>query len=190
MRSLLRLLTICVLLCGTGIAGRCQTLPPRVSELIRSHSLQFAVPPGFAPTSVMPNDDVVYDFAVKSQTKKLEIRYRIIPIRRTNEAPSIDVNTMYHAMLIAMALNISGGQQPHTQDYPENSVREEFGADAGATTAVRCNSDFGKDYQNCLISAMHKDDVADAYVFFLFDDLQVLQAAITTDNIYHALRFR
>jgi hypothetical protein len=68
-------------------------------------------------------------------------------------------------------------------------VRKEFGADAGATTVVSCDSDFGKGYMNCLISVIHKKDIADAYVFFLFDDPQVVGEAIMTDATYHALRF-
>jgi hypothetical protein len=183
-------LTICVLLLAAVVLGRGQTIPTAFSRLLDANSLRYAIPPGFTSTPVITNRDVEYDCAVRSKTKKLEIRYRIWPLKQSDQAANSDINSIHQAMLLTMALNISNGQQGPTQAYPSNSVREEFGADAGSTTMISCNSDFGKGFQKCLISVIHKDNVADAYVFFLFDDLKVVTQALMTDEIYHALRFR
>ena len=190
MRILRKLSIYCLLLCGAGSASMSQTLPPSFSELLKSGSMKFALPPNFAPTPVLVNGDVAYDFAVRSKTQKLEIRYRIVPFNRTTEKPGPGANIIYQGLTITMGLNISGGKHPPYQAYPDNSVREEFGADAGGTSFVECDSDFGKGYGKCLISVIHRDNVADAYAFFLFDDLRVLQTALMTDNVYHALRFQ
>lgn len=152
--------------------------------------MRFSLPSGFTPTPVLVSEDVVYDYAIKSKSEKLEIRYRIAPFRQTVEKLNAEANMIYRGMIITMGLNISDGKQPPYQAYPDESVREEFGADAGGTSYVECNSEFGKGYDKCLISVIHKNNVADAYAFFLFDDLQVLQTALMTDKIYHALRFK
>jgi hypothetical protein len=177
-----------LMLIGNSI-GQGQTLPSEFSKLVEANALRFALPPGFSPTPVFVNDDVAYDFAVKSTTKKLEIRYRIWPLKPSSQSSKVDINSVHQAMLLTMALNISNGKQGPVQAYPDQSVKEEFGADAGATTVISCDSDFGKGYLKCLISVIHKENTADAYVFFLFDDPQVVGEAIMTDKTYHALRF-
>jgi len=168
---------------------RSQQLPAGFQQLLKRSSMTFAVPPGCASTQVVPNEDVMYDYAMKSKSMKLEIRYRIWPIELGRPLDQTR-NRMFMTMLMTMALNISGGATPKATYYPEDDVRKEFGADAGATCAVKTDSDFGAGYTICLISVIHKDDVADAYVFYLCDDVSVATHAMGTNSIFHALRFR
>jgi hypothetical protein len=190
MKSVLRLSAIFVFVYIIGFRGRAQTTSTDFAKLVRSTGMRFAVPTGYDTAQVRTNGDVLYDFAIISKTRKLEIRYRVLPIQRVADEARSEANAIYSGMLITMGLNISGGQDPPYQAYPPGSVREEFGADAGATSFISCNSEFGAGYAKCLISVIHKEDVADAYAFFLFDDMQVLQTVLTTDDVYHALRFQ
>ena len=159
-----------------------QNLSQNFHGLLKKHSMQFALPPGFEVTPVVDNGDVVYDYAVRSKTKHLEIRYRIWPI---DENPCD-----FEAMAITMGLNISDGNIMQTKHYPRQDVKAEFGADDGLAGMVRVDSDFGKGYKVCSISVIHKDNVADAYVFFLADDPKTLLSAFFDEKAYHALRFR
>jgi hypothetical protein len=179
-----------LLLFGITTFCHAQEWPPEFSRLLAQNSLVFSLPHGFTQVPVVANRDVQYDFAIESKSEKLEIRYRIIPIGWYKMSANMDASMMYHAMISAMAMNISNGKLPQTHDFPITSVREEFGADAGSMAAVSCDSDFGKGFQKCMINVIHKDKVADAYIFFLFDDVRVLNAALMTDEIYHALRFQ
>ncbi len=190
MKSWLSSIGSLLLLFMIGGAAWCQSSSPRLSDLLEAGSLQYAMPSGFDSAPVIDNHDVLYDFAIKAKSKKLEIRYRIWLLRQTDETEEPNSGLLFEAMLETMALNISNGRPGPVHDYPANSVREEFGADAGATTIISCNSDFGKGYKKCLISVIHKEGVADAYAFFLFDDLKAIQEALMTDKIYHALRFK
>ncbi len=184
------ILTWTVLLITTTTKSTSQPIPTTFSKLLTNNSLQYDVPPGFVSTPIISNGDVEYDFAVRSQTKKLEIRYRIWPLKKSIQAPNQDENSIHQAMLLTMALNISNGNPGPIQPYPAESVQTEFGAAAGSTTMITCNSEFGKGFQKCLISVIHKDNFADAYAFFLFDDLRVVTEALTTDKVFHALRFQ
>jgi hypothetical protein len=189
MKALSNIAGYCILLLVSSTIGQGQTLPTDFAKVVQANALRFALPPGFSPIPVIENGDVAYDFAVKSATKKLEIRYRIWPLKSSNQPGNVDINSVHQGMLLTMALNIYNGKQGPVQAYPERSVKEEFGADAGATTVISCDSDFGKGYLKCLISVIHKENVADAYVFFLFDDPQVVGEAVMTDKTYRALRF-
>lgn len=185
-------LTQILLLVAVTTFCQAQELPPDFSKILDQNSLVFSFPQGFTPVPVVDNHDVQYDFALKSQSEKLEIRYRIIPIGWYKLSADQDTSMTRHAMLLTMSMNISNsnGELPQTHDFRTNDVREEFGADAGSLAAVSSNSDFGKGFQRCVINVFHKNKVADAYVFFLFDDIKVFIAALKTDQIYHALRFR
>ncbi len=166
-----------------------QSQPDSFRTLLEKNSMQFAIPGGFRPVPVLQNGDVEYDYAIASENTKLEIRYRIWPIEPEELKPK-QRNNLYLTMLATMALNISNGQEPKVASYPPEDVKREFGADAGATCAVRTDSEFGKGYKFCLISVIHRNDVADAYVFFLCDDPTVAMRASASDAIYHALSFR
>jgi hypothetical protein len=155
-------------------------------QLLNQTNMQFSIPPDFVEVPIINNADVSYDFAIKSNTAALEVRFRIWPIDRKQKNP----NAIYHAMLVTMGLNISNGQMIKSQQYPAQSVKAEFGADAGSSGVVPIGSEFGKGYRFCLISVIHKDNVADAYVFYLYNDQRTIMGALTTDNIYHALTFQ
>ena len=41
-----------------------------------------------------------------------------------------------------------------------------------------------------MINLIHKDHVAEVAIFFLFDDVKVLQPLLVEDAVFHALRFK
>jgi hypothetical protein len=179
LKSIFVLLTICIF-------ANAQPLPKAFQQLLNQTNMQFSIPPEFTATPIIQNGDVVYDFAVESKTTGLEIRYRIWPVDKKQKNP----NTLFEPMLITMGLNISNGKMIQPQRYPTESVKQEFGADAGSTGLVPTDSDFGKGYKACMISVIHKDNVADAYVFYLYNDQSAIMTALTTDKVYHALKFK
>ncbi len=155
------------------------------------------VPEGMAECDIIANDDMEYEYAIKYPDKNFELRYAIRPIRYKeyaseeikNEFESIAPfrNSSYAIILQTVILNITDGSDFPVQVFDTKAVNHEFNADWGATTFVQLNSDFGKDYKYCLIVAIHKKDVADAYYFYLSD---------TTDHfsenmqpLFHTLKF-
>jgi len=175
-----------VALIAISIFANAQSLPKPFQQLLDQTNMQFSIPPDFAATPIVQNEDVSYDFAVKSKTTGLEIRYRIWPIDIEQKNP----NALFEPMLVTMGLNISNGKMIQPHSYPTESVKKEFGADAGSTGLVPCNSEFGKGYKQCMISVIHKDNVADAYVFYLYNNQNDILGALTTEKVYHALKFK
>jgi len=169
-----------------SVAVNAQTLPDPFQQLLNRTNMQFSMPPDFETIPIINNGDVAYDFALKSHTAELEIRYRIWPIDKNQKNP----NDLYGPMMTTMGLNISNGQMIRPEQYPTESVKSEFGADAGSTGLVPVDSQFGKGFKLCVISVIHKDNVADAYVFYLYNDPKTIMGALTTGNIFHALKFK
>jgi hypothetical protein len=168
------------------VATNAQTLPDAFQQLLNQTNMQFSMPQDFEATPIINNGDVAYDFALKSVTAELEIRYRIWPIDKNQKNP----NDLYGPMMTTMGLNISNGKIIQPQQYPTESVKSEFSADAGSTGLVPIDSQFGKGFKLCVISVIHKDNVADAYVFYLYNDPKTIMQALTSGNIFHALKFK
>ena len=169
-----------------NIFASAQPLPKTFQQLLNQTNMQFSFPPDFISIPIIQNGNVVYDFAIKSKTSSLEIRYRVWPVDKKQKNP----NTLFGPMLVTMGLNISNGKVMKPHPYPTESVKKEFGADAGSTGITTIDSDFGKGYKQCMISVIHKDDVADAYVFYLYNTQDELMGAITAEKVYHALKFK
>jgi hypothetical protein len=132
--------------------------------------------------AVVTNPDVQYQFAMRSKVVKAEIRYAIFPVM---QSPSLSAT-----WLETICLNLSGGNICNIGRFPSQAVKTEFGADDGWTSVTPLHSEFGKGYAHCMITLIHKDRVADVAIFFLFDDVTVLQPLVVEDAVFHALKFK
>ncbi len=145
--------------------------------------MSFVFPRGFTAVPVVANGDVAYDYAVRSLTRKLEIRYRVIPAQEKGQPIPLEL------MVITMGLNISHGKRITPAEYAAADVRAEFHADTGWTGVVTLDSDFGKGYQWCLMSAIEKLGRGRAFVFFLYDNPDDLTEVFGTNDAFHSLTF-
>ena len=170
------------------------------NKLLDEASMIYTQPNGFFDIPVTKNYDMSYDNAIKAKSKKLEIRYAIRPLGKMLErykvsqkdpkSVMINPNKSYQSMLRVIVFNISGGHldRARTTEYPQKHARAEFGADWGAAVIVPLKSNgFGKGYKNCLVVALHADNKADAYIFYLHDDESVLPLIMSN---FYTLKFR
>jgi hypothetical protein len=138
-----------------------------------------------------------YDYALKYSDKDFEVRYSIRPIKYKNytddsekkymESQSAFRNSQYEMILRTVILNITGGMDYGVRAFGKEDVKNEFNADWGASTFVELNSDFGKGFKYCMIVAIHKDDIADAYYFYLSNSTDKFMEH--TDPLFHRLGF-
>jgi len=161
-------------------------------KLIEPLSLTFTIPTGFEP--VTPPEGC--DYALKGASG--ELRYAIRPLAAQVEAYKqsqepgsqtvlTDPNKLYSAMLLAMGANLAGVSPDRipNQAFSPPNVKAEFGADAGMTSAVPLS-----DGRLCLLNVYHKDNVADAFVYYIATDMEALKSLINTPAVFQALRFK
>ncbi len=166
-------------------------------SLLGNCGMNVNIPAGFREAKIVENDDMNYEYAIKYPDKDFELRYAIRPIRykeyandtvkRELEGQSPFRNSSYGTILHTIVLNITGGVDYEIQAFDKNAVKKEFNADWGATTFVVLKSDFGKGYKYCMIVTIHKDDVADAYYFYLSNTKENFSE--NEDPLFHTLRF-
>jgi len=155
------------------------------ATLLAKCSVSFTFPKSFLPLGVRKNGDVEYDFAIKSKTNDVEIRYAIWSFDQMQQR-----NDLYISLLQTMCLNISGGKLAQANHFKHEDVATEFNADDGLTCIIPTNSEFGQGYKFCMINVIHKENIGDVYIFFLYDDYKVLFPFLLDGKIFHALRFK
>jgi hypothetical protein len=171
--------TAALLLLSILLSVQSDYLPKPFVELLDRAKMHFEKPFGLETTPLIENRQMNYEYALKYPKKQYEIRYAVRPLdqmiaqheeaqRNKKEGDvSIHPNKLYSAMLTATVLNVSGGKNAEITPFNKNDVKDEFNADWGATAFFEVGEEFGQDYKYCLVVALHKDDCADAYIFYL-----------------------
>jgi len=166
-------------------------------SLLGDCGMNLNMPKGFVEVKIIENNDMNYEYAIKYPDREFELRYAIRPIRYKKYANDTVKNEMegqrpfrnssYGTILQTIVLNITGGVDYAIQAFDKSAVKKEFNADWGATTFIELKSDFGKGYKYCMIVTIHKDDVADAYYFYLSNTKENFSK--NEEPLFHTLRF-
>ena len=153
-------------------------------ELMDKANLEFEKPEGFIETPVIENDQVHYDYALKHPDKHFEVRYRIEPFESflqsyeemgiSKEAAMIKLNKMFDSWFVVISLNVYAGklkenEMPKIAQFPEKAVKTEFNAERGFFSLGEVGKEFGQDYNHCAIVGIHRDNIGNAFCFFLYD---------------------
>jgi hypothetical protein len=138
--------------------------------------MRYEAPGGFAEVEPRANPLFTYDKAVRSEDGSLEIRYTVRPLSRIQidyedpHSSAPDPNHMFPLMFQSMVTLLSDGRHSPTREYPREQAREIFNADWAAAAVFDMSARFNAAHKQALVIAMHKNQLADAYSIFLFDD--------------------
>jgi hypothetical protein len=155
-------------------------------KLCEMADMTFSIPDGFKPAKVKKNPDVLYQYAVKHSSKKVEIRYSIFSLKdevkeyneylkhknnKTKIMVLTDPNEGYELFAATVVMNISQSEKTKgiTEFKPE-AVKHDFNADWGTSFYIDNNSQYGKGYKYSCVVAIHKHNSANAFIVYLFDD--------------------
>lgn len=174
-------------------------------------------PPGWVETPLIANKWLTYDYALRYPGRRLEVRYSVetmAPLladyelgKKDKAHLQVNPNTLFGQYYIGTMLNVRGinFETPDgdaafraelakgLNEFPDKAIKAEFGADWGAVTPLVPNAEFGQDFKHCLLVGLHKDNAADAYVYYLYDDQKDLTDVVMGDPkkaAFHSLRFQ
>ncbi|WP_162817968.1 hypothetical protein U0035_16895 [Niabella yanshanensis] len=183
---------------------------PRFHSVVEEGLLSFKMPENFDTVPVNPNRDMNYDLAIKSKTDSFEIRYAIRPLRKRIEHfekmaadtsngrkvfAQAHPNKSYQTVFVTVLHNTSLQPQaattpaiPRFGAFKPEAVKNEFNADWGATSGYAPRTTFDSNYKNCMTVTLHKDDAADVYIFYLFNDKETMMRLMP--STFHAMKFK
>jgi len=192
----LRIVTLTLLALIISNCGYSQSLTAFEAR-VKECGMSINIPSVFVESPVIANKNMDYDYAVKYPEKDFVLRYAIRPIlykaysndsvKKAMESKVKIRNTTYEGNMKAVLYDISGGYDYEFKAFEKSAAQEEFNADWGAITLVELRSEFGKGYRFCMVVALHKDNVGDAYLFFLSNKQDAFPAGMRP--LFHSLRF-
>ena len=166
-------------------------------SIIKECGMSLNIPTGFVESKVIQNKNMDYEYAVKYPDKDFELRYSIRPIKykvyandSIKKAVESNValrNKTYETNFKSILYSIAGGYDYEFKPFLKTAAQDEFNADWGAITLVELRSEFGKGYRFCMCVALHKDNVADAYYFYLSNAQDSFP--VNMKPLFHSLRF-
>lgn len=188
-----RLLVACTLTLGLGGAQADRPAPEPFAGLLAESGMEFQLPDGFHDVPVQANELLPYERAIRRADGGLEIRYAIRPLARIEvdyqdpHSAKPEPNHMFPLMFQAILGRIARhGHNPSTE-YPQDQARSRFGADWASAAIFDVDPGFAPAQAHGLLLALHKNQLADAYAVFLFDDYE--RAKPLLDQTLAALRF-
>jgi hypothetical protein len=187
MMKLINTTMLIALLCFTAINISYSQIKS-FAETLKSANMQFDLPKNHIETPTIDNKSMLYSYAYQDEAKNYEVRYRIDLLDSNyNQANN-------PATMLAVLFNISD----KSIEIPELSkrvmvikpelVKQDFNGDAAFASLIKTNKDFNKDFSNCFMTLLYKTDVANVWMFILFDDFEKFKE--TGSKITSALKFK
>lgn len=152
------------------------------------------------PTDILPNEDVLYHRAFRLKGADFEIRIRYEPMKKALEAYAKSLepnsgtvmappNNMFQMTFMVCLMNILQTEnEPRITAFPSRAVKEEFNADAGLTSFGKGKSQFLGKYSAVLAYGIHKQDIGDVYVYYLFNDVK--KGAALYRKYFYPVKFK
>ena len=198
MKKTLWLFACCALLAATSFKS--DNLPSIFADRLNRAKMTFTPPDGFIEAPVIKNSQMHYEYALKDPSKDFEVRYAVAPLdsvfiqfdamqKDGTTHMVVGPNQLYYGAFVSTMGNISNGTAHHVGPFPADAVKTEFNADWVASGFCEVAGDFGKGYKYCTAVAIHKDSLADAYYFYLGNNL----SDFTPEHlipIFHAMKFK
>lgn len=130
----------------------------------------------FVDIPIRSNSVLPYEFAMQHESGTLELRFIVRPLSRIsidysdphNAAP--EPNHLFPLLFESLTNQLSAGSDTSSSTFPESEAEKSFNANWAAASVFDVNPEFATDYQNGLLIGMHKNQLADAYTLFLYND--------------------
>jgi hypothetical protein len=176
-------------------------------NVLKLAEMSFKMPKDAISIPLVNNMQMHYEYAITFKDKPFEVRYSVAPmgysvaeayIGGKGITPRKKDEVLSKTSAVVIAINVGGGTPSPTMGskaFPPEAVKKEFGADWGSTTIIELqNNSFGTPYKYCMMVTIHKNEVADAYIFYLSDTKEnlmgYLNEYIAKTGAFYALKFK
>ena len=163
--------------------SKLQYRPPSLFEAIYEHNYTYI--DKFQP------DQLYYQFAQKSKTTDIEIRYFIQPYLAYREkVRGTPAEEEFRYWTKAITFQLTADNHFNAELYDEIDVIKDYHADLLFRSTFKVKKEFSPHHKFCLLIAIYKKMAGEAYVFILFNDKKELDLEITSNNILNTISFK
>lgn len=160
--------------------------------------LQFTMPPGYKVTTVSPNPDLQYSFAIVNEANTMEVRYSLFPMaamlkeyeesKKDPNVVMVNPNNIYKGIMMSNLFNMTNGKGSEVVDFPTEAVKKEFNAEYGGVAFFAFECQFGKGWKYGQAVCLHKENTADVIITFMSNDSKTHSDLMEIP--FHALTFK
>jgi len=133
---------------------------------------------------IRANPVLPYEHAMRHDSGELELRFIIRPLERIeieyndphNAAP--EPNHLFPLLFESLIDRLSANSNSNSRTLSKSEAKEKFNAQWAALSVFDINPEFSSEFNNAMLLAMHKNDQADAYTVFLYNDHELAKQLI------------
>lgn len=159
-------------------------------QLLVESGLRFETPENYIDIPIQANPVLPYEHALKHESGTLEMRFIVRPLNRIsidyidphNAAP--EPNHLFPLLFESITNRLSVGSDTPNSTFSEEAAQHTFNAHWAAASVFDVDPEFAPGYQSGFLIGMHKNQLADAYTLFLYNDHEqaktLINAALST----------
>jgi len=160
------------------------------NQLLMESGLRMETPQHYIDIPIQANPVLPYEHAIQHESGALEVRFIIRPLSRImidytdphNASP--EPNHLFPLLFEAISTQLSAGGDMPSSTFSEAEAQSRFNAQWAAASVFDVVPEFATDYRSALLIGMHKNQLADAYTLFLYNDHEqaktLINAALST----------
>ncbi len=153
-------------------------------QLLAESGLRVESRQSFADVPIQQNPILSYEHAMRHESGALELRFIVRPLGRIeieyndphNAAP--EPNHLFPLLFESLTQHLAANNDTSSNTLSETEAREKFNAQWAAVAAFDIDPQFSSEYKNAILLGMHKNDQADAYTLFLYNDPETAKPLI------------
>ena len=179
---LLSLLAVCI-----SVVAATETVSRQLFDrLLEESGLNVESRQAFNDVPIQQNPVLAYEHAMRHESGALELRFIVRPLGRIeieyndphNAAP--EPNHLFPLLFESLTQHLAANNDTSSNTLSEAEAREKFNAQWAAVAAFDVDPQFSSEYKNAILLGMHKNDQADAYTLFLYNDPETAKPLIST----------
>ena len=161
--------------------------------LLKESGLRLDRPDRYVDVTVQANPVIAYEHALRHASGSLEMRFIVRPLGRIvieyddphNASP--EPNHLFPLLFESITNRLALGSHAPSNALSEPEAQKTFNAQWAAIAVFDIDPEFAGGFRNGVLVALHRNDLADAYTLFLYDDYQKAKPLI--DESLSALSF-
>lgn len=165
-----------LLVCMTAAAATETLSRQAFDQLLKESGLHIEARQAFTDIPIQQNPVLPYEHAMRHESGALELRFIVRPLARIeidyndphNAAP--EPNHLFPLLFESLTQRLAVNNDTSSNTLSEIEAKDKFNAQWAAVAAFDIDPQFSSEYKNAILLGMHKNDMADAYTLFLYND--------------------
>ncbi len=179
-------LTGLLAVCISAVAATETVSRQLFDQLLAESGLRVDSRQAFTDVPIQQNPILSYEHAMRHESGALELRFIVRPLGRIeieyndphNAAP--EPNHLFPLLFESLTQHLATNNDTSSNTLSEVEAKDKFNAQWAAVAAFDIDPQFSSEYKSAILLGMHRNDQADAYTLFLYNDPETAKPLIST----------